>query len=262
MSWAARRRFLIVSILVAIGATILAVTLIATLYRAPTCADGVQNQGEFGIDCGGPCPLLCSDQASDPVVRFTQTINVGGRIDVISYVDNPNQDAMAYGAPYTISLYGRDHALAAPRITGTLDLPPGASMPVYVPAAASNIDVAQAFLVIDTAAIRWQRTAKDPRTMPVISNVSQAGSSDTPRVTATLTNPGTAPITALKVIAVIFDSAGNVLAASQTVIPELAGMGFSGQGVANATFTWNGAFGSAPARIDVLPVVPLPSVGA
>lgn len=36
------------------------------VYNAPTptCNDGIQNQGESGIDCGGPCPacpVLCSD---------------------------------------------------------------------------------------------------------------------------------------------------------------------------------------------------------
>jgi len=25
----------------------------------PTCTDGIQNQGEAGIDCGGPCPIPC-----------------------------------------------------------------------------------------------------------------------------------------------------------------------------------------------------------
>jgi uncharacterized delta-60 repeat protein len=32
-------------------------------YALPTCCDGVQNQGETGVDCGGPCPICptCSD---------------------------------------------------------------------------------------------------------------------------------------------------------------------------------------------------------
>ena len=27
----------------------------------PSCTDGIQNQGETGIDCGGPCPNPCTD---------------------------------------------------------------------------------------------------------------------------------------------------------------------------------------------------------
>ena len=26
----------------------------------PSCMDGIQNQGEGGVDCGGPCAMLCS----------------------------------------------------------------------------------------------------------------------------------------------------------------------------------------------------------
>src|SRR5690606_2026481 len=27
----------------------------------PSCSDGIQNQGETGVDCGGPCPNPCTD---------------------------------------------------------------------------------------------------------------------------------------------------------------------------------------------------------
>ncbi|MDX2359741.1 MAG: PKD domain-containing protein, partial [Crocinitomicaceae bacterium] len=36
---------------------------------APTCSDGIQNQGEAGIDCGGPCPA-CTD-----IIMAPGTIN-------------------------------------------------------------------------------------------------------------------------------------------------------------------------------------------
>ncbi len=35
---------------------------------SPTCSDGIQNQGEQGVDCGGPCPAC-------PPVGFTHTEN-------------------------------------------------------------------------------------------------------------------------------------------------------------------------------------------
>ncbi|SLM28204.1 hypothetical protein MTBBW1_1280007 [Desulfamplus magnetovallimortis] len=33
---------------------------ISSLLPEPTCTDGIQNQGETGVDCGGPCPNACS----------------------------------------------------------------------------------------------------------------------------------------------------------------------------------------------------------
>ena len=29
------------------------------LEHSPTCFDGIQNQGEIGIDCEGPCEKIC-----------------------------------------------------------------------------------------------------------------------------------------------------------------------------------------------------------
>ena len=29
----------------------------------PTCSDGIQNQGEGGADCGGPCPYVCEKES-------------------------------------------------------------------------------------------------------------------------------------------------------------------------------------------------------
>ena len=31
-------------------------------FHAPTCTDGVQNHGELGVDCGGPCSTPCGEQ--------------------------------------------------------------------------------------------------------------------------------------------------------------------------------------------------------
>ena len=28
----------------------------------PTCSDNIRNQGETGVDCGGPCTVKCDNQ--------------------------------------------------------------------------------------------------------------------------------------------------------------------------------------------------------
>ncbi len=58
----------------------------------PTCFDGKKNQGESGIDCGGPCQT-CKDviQAEDLIVE-ERTFVYGGpeKYDVIAKIYNPN----------------------------------------------------------------------------------------------------------------------------------------------------------------------------
>ena len=45
----------------------------------PTCSDGIQNQGETGIDCGGPCPPCPPPTCSDGIQNQGETgIDCGG----------------------------------------------------------------------------------------------------------------------------------------------------------------------------------------
>lgn len=45
----------------------------------PTCNDGIQNQGEGGIDCGGPCPIACPPTCHDRIQnQGEEGIDCGG----------------------------------------------------------------------------------------------------------------------------------------------------------------------------------------
>lgn len=45
----------------------------------PTCSDGIQNQDETGIDCGGVCPDTCPETCSDGIMNQDETgIDCGG----------------------------------------------------------------------------------------------------------------------------------------------------------------------------------------
>lgn len=254
MPWAARRRLVISIILGAVILAFLFVIGIATVYEAPSCSDSKQNQGEYGVDCGGPCPYLCKEQTLPPTVLFTKAVSsAGNRIDVASIVENKNPDAAAKDVPYRIQLFGPDR-LPVTDITGRIDLPPGATVPIYIPGAASGKQViTSAFLTIDPAAVHWYTIAKDPRIVPVVSNVSVSDAETAPRISATLTNPSVSMLSGVKVIVFVNDVARNIIAASQTIVPLVPP-----QGSATATFTWNAPFATTTAEIEVMPVVPLP----
>lgn len=254
MSWAARRRFLIAATLVVVALIIFSVAGYAALYHPPTCQDGVQNQGESGVDCGGPCNLYCQSEAEAPVVRFTQALpGSQGRTDVIAYIDNPNQNASARGAAYIVSLFDAKHVLAIPTIAGSVDLPPGATVPIFIPnISSSRTKIASAFISLNSDTVAW-KTGGDTRVVPTVASQTLGGTAQNPRIIAVLKNPSALPIGEFKVIAAVFDAAGNVVAASQTLVS-----GIVGQGTATATFTWNSAFMNPAARIDILPIVPLP----
>lgn len=253
MSWAARRRFLILFGIGAVVVAFLVTVLISTLYKTPTCADNVQNQGEQGIDCGGPCPYLCTAQEQPPIVLFTQVLNVYGRTDLVAEVENKNANAAAKSVPYTISLYNTKHSLVK-KISGTIDLLPGTTEPIYIPGIYSGTQkVTSAFLSIDPSSPEWFTLAQGSYVVPIVSNTTKSGTVSHPRVQATITNPSISLLTDVQVIIFVYNAQNNIIAASSTILPSL-----QEQGEAIATFTWNNAFSSTPTLLKVVPIAQLP----
>jgi hypothetical protein len=254
MSWAGRRRFLILSIIATIGIAFIATILIATIYEAPSCADATQNQGETGVDCGGPCAYLCVAHEEPPTVLFTKALKNGlGRVDAVAEIENKNIDAAAKNVPYKIMLYGADQTLVR-EVTGTVELPPGTTVPVFVPGISSGLQiVSSAFLTIQPTDVRWFASPVDTRVIPAVSAVRQTGSTLEPRIEATLTNPSANALSDVRVAIFVRNNRGEVIAASATLLSTIPA-----QGEALATFTWNEPFSSVPASFKVTPLIPLP----
>lgn len=252
MTWASGRRFIILGIIVLLAIAAASAIAYFSLHKAPSCMDGKQNQDETGIDCGGGCTTVCSAAAAAPIVSFTRALPITDtRTDLVAYVTNPNPDAQAKGAKYTVDLYDAARTQVGEK-KGTIDLPAGAQTAIYIPNAyAGNDPVAQVFLSFDDGLV-WTRATALPNT-PVVRGTQLAGTADAPRILASIENQGVTPLTGVKLIATVFDSAGNAMAASQTVLPTIAA-----DATAQATFTWPVAFPADVARVDVRPVLSLP----
>jgi hypothetical protein len=251
MSWAGRRKALIITIIALVVVAFLAVVTIAVVYKAPTCTDQKQNQDEEGVDCGGSCAYLCTAAQITPTVRFVRALSpVAGRYDVIAYIDNHNQASAAKGVRYTVELYDADHGKIASAM-GTFDLPADTTVPIYLPNVYHGTAVVtQAFLTIDTDSYRWY-TVKTKHLVPTVSNIVLSNTT-TPRITAVLANPTAYPLYNVTPIVVVFDADNNAVAASQTFIPQI-----SAQGSAQALFAWNAPFAGTPVKVEILPITPL-----
>ena len=254
MTWASERQLIVFAVIGAILAVFAAAFYFSVFYRAPVCTDGVRNGKETGPDCGGTCPYLCTVEEEEATVLFTKAIGNGeGGTDVVALIENKNQGAGAREAPYSLTVYGFDQQLIQ-RVSGTVDLPPGATVPVFVSGIASGRAApGTAFLTLDTSAIHWYALASDPRIVPQVSSVVITNATDAPRITATLTNSDVRAMTNVKAVVVVQNGSGNVIAASQTVLAKIPA-----QGSAIATFTWNVGFTDTPVKVQVLPVIPLP----
>ncbi len=250
LEWAQRMRLLIIGLVGVVVLVLVGSVVFAFVYQVPSCTDRKQNQGEAGVDCGSPCAYLCTASLSAPVEVFTRTLTLpSGRTDVISYVQNPNKNAEAKAVPYAIELYAAD-AMRVAKVTGVVDLPAGAVVPIYVRAAAQGSVVSRAFITFSPETISW-RTVHKTQALPRVAD-SALVQSAFPRITANLVNDTFDPMYAVRAVAVVYDSAGTVLAASETLVPSIAA-----QGAAPLVFTWNEPFARPASEIEITPVIPL-----
>lgn len=95
-------------IYLAILAGIVAV-IFFSLYQKPTCQDGILNQGEISVDCGGPCPLCEFQTIKDLQEKGLSFFEVSDRVyDVVVSLKNPNPN---YGSgEFAYNLYFYDVA--------------------------------------------------------------------------------------------------------------------------------------------------------
>lgn len=243
-----RRRLFIFGIIVVIIGLIVGGFFYFGVRKPPSCIDGKQNQSEEGIDCGGPCPYLCTMSQTPPSVRFVRPVSpLPGRTDVVAYIDNPNSTSAIHNAHYTIELYDANNAVVASK-EGTVDLLPASTAAVFVPNFFSGSRTAtHAFLTFDQSSMHWYQY-RETRILPkVIDIVPTEG--DAPRVTATITNPSAETLTDVLLIATVFDADGNAMAASQTVAPTVPA-----QGDAPIIFTWPMPFPAPVSKVEIVPV--------
>lgn len=250
ISWAARRRaiaIVIFAIVIFIGIVFFKHTF---FYNAPSCVDGIQNQNETGIDCGGTCPYLCVAQVKQPIVQFVHAFSNGtGRIDVIAYIENPNIDAAIVNTPYTIDLYEKGNKSISK--TGLVTLRPHTITPIFIPNFSyTNQKIINVFLTFTAKKPHWFTVQKKIPILP-FSNI-QVTQGEIPHINATITNTTTTIFNNLKVIIVVFGSNNNVITASQTVVPTLDALG-----KAPLVFTWNKQFSNTPIREDLFPILPI-----
>jgi len=72
---------------------------------APSCFNGVQDQGELGVDCGGPCRAPCVPERGVTPVDGVAVLPIDvGHVSLLAQVQNPNLNLAAWSFTYTLSI--------------------------------------------------------------------------------------------------------------------------------------------------------------
>ena len=244
--WSSRKRFFYISIFLVIVLVIVGL-FIWSRQKAPSCFDNEQNQNELGVDCGGVCSNVCSNEAVDLIKLWARTFRVSvGNYGTAALIENPN----IFGAKeinYRFQLYDRDNLLVNER-EGKTYLNPDERFIIYEPnIPTGSRDVVRVFFELkDEENIIWKRLEQALPKVDISVRNKRIVLEPSPKVAATIENKSFFALKNIELTAVVFAEDQNAIAASKTVVASL-----NPDEVKEIFFTWPEAFTRKASYVEI-----------
>jgi len=220
MSWSGKRKFEYLLLFIVALALFAGVPVFFTVYKPATCSDGKQNQGERGVDCGGPCSHLCAADFGEPHILWTYSSRVvTGVYNAMAYGENPNQSVGAEGVPYSLKLYDAQGILVAER-KGAGSIPPGSKFALFEGGIQTGQRIPVRATVEFPSTISWTpaRPYTSLRTLSIDVIPDGAGTRAEARIRNDYVSTTIAGVDAF---IVLYDADGNRVAFSKTRIESI-----------------------------------------
>lgn len=248
MSWALRRKIKYLAFLFLFIGFIFFLLLSPIIFKKPTCFDGKQNQGETGIDCGGPCILVCKEEAIAPVVLWSRAFNVvDSSYNLVAYVENRNKNAGVVLASYEFRIYDTNNKLLGRR-EGKTFIPPNQQFAIFE----SRFDAGESSIKSVTfeflSPLTWVKKEPSLQSLPIkVSNIVFDDNPETPSLSAVINNDSFYDLPEFEVVAILYDINNNAINASKTKKDRLLNNSSS-----SVYFTWPEILSSTPVTQDVI----------
>ena len=217
------------------------------LSKSPSCFDGVQNNGEEGIDCNGSCSLQCNGTYRNLKINFVRALPAGpDSYDIFALFENYNREVFFPKVPYSIAFYSGEGKLMGSS-TGELFLYPQSRGAIFIP----NLEILQTPKTVDLKlgeykALKWNGTI--PRNISVESWTAQRGANNSLQLVGELKNPNNEGYKNIDVYAMLYDDTKTVYAVSKTNVVSLGGRQTVG-----VSFTWGDL--QSPRNVEFVVIV-------
>lgn len=219
MDFRIKRQLVIIGVLFAV----ILIPVVFSIYSwLPTasCQDNRRNQGEEGIDCGGPCTPCALKNPENLDVFWTRFVSVReGSYDAVAEVKNPNIKLGAEEFEYEFQFFDDADILVARRVGRSFMFP--AETAHFVE---SNIMTGRTIsrVLFAVRDVRWAFTNRVPPDVAVGDRkLTVSAEKQETTLTATLLNRSLRDLKEVAVSAFVFDRQENVLAVSKTVEKDL-----------------------------------------
>lgn len=115
LSWRARKQLAVILVILLPILVVSGFFIITSLVSSePSCRDNVQNQGELGVDCGGPCLPCDLKNPKDITVFWTRAVAVEkDTFDVVARIRNPNNFLASDKVEYEFLLFDEFGSVAS-----------------------------------------------------------------------------------------------------------------------------------------------------
>ena len=252
-SWSARRRTYFLAIVVGFFALVSIALYYLFFWKAASCVDGILNQSELDVDCGGPCEKVCAIEVSPLIKDWARALKTTeGKYDVAALIENPNFNLGIKKLNYVFRLYDSDNTFLTEKAGDTF-VNARDKFVIF----AGNLDTgkripAKAIVEFDPKTT-WSRVDPKKSKPPIIVQNPNFTNTPMPRLTAEMINDSIFDLTDITVTTVIYDEENNAIAVSQTFLNSLK------RGLTeNIAFTWPVPFSLAQpakeiyARVDLV----------
>ncbi len=199
---------------------IIFVAIIAGIYfliiksTLPDCSDNIQNQGETGVDCGGPCSR-CPWQHEDLQIISSQAIKPRDNyVDLVASLKNPNPDFGVKILSYAFNLYNSNNNLISFK-QGASYILPGETKYIIEQKILVNEEISRVeFKIINTV---WQKLAGFEEPELLIRNSNFTLTTDNiARAYGTLENKSNYDFEKINVYIILLDKDSKILGVAQT----------------------------------------------
>lgn len=243
ISWRRERQIIIL-----LFTSIFIVALSAVIFIArkplPGCFDDKQNQGEAGVDCGGPCAAVCREEIISLSVEWVRFFPVSdGYYDVIAKINNPNNRLGVPSLSYSFEIFDANN-ISINKREGATFVNANETFYVFESNLLAGERVPRRATFRLGSDLEWKRDLSEKPKLSILNK--KFLNEPTPLLTATVSNESLYYLKDFKITAVLYDAEGNAYGASGTLVESL-----TKDLRAEISFTWPKVFPQLPTNIDI-----------
>ncbi len=183
----------------------------------PTCADGIKNQGEEDIDCGGPCKK-CENIQDIKILDKKFIPTVANSYDLVARIKNSNIYFGGEILNYKFSLYDKDNQLIGVRTGKTYIF---AQETKYIIETRVGSDKIISKVDFEITNIVWKKTNEISDLEIRAKNIEYQKFENNSKLVGLIENKTSYNFNAVEVIGVLFDANGGIIAVSKTLMNTL-----------------------------------------